>query len=207
MAVITRTLAAKGTHAACWLRGDTVFVAWQDGETLHRMQTHLPSMDVGGVQPSLTLGHNAGAYPVFAEHQGRVILAYRLGEPSFAAVFIDADTGEEIARTPFRVDGNNPIAMSATMVFAQHADASGYAIRWTSLAHLSAGQWMTSTVRGRGTGLSRVVDGMPILVDDDRASQPGMALVSYSPDGRLVAGERADVPGTPDGGVIVRRLS
>ena len=64
---------------------------------------------------------------------------------------------------------------------------------------------MTSTVRGRGTGLSRIVDGMPVLIDDDRASQAGMALVSYAPDGRLVAGERADVPGTPGGGVIVRR--
>lgn len=202
--MITRTLAQRGTHAAVWLPGDIVYVAWQDGDWLHRetVNDHMVT-----VLDGKSLGPNAGAFPVFTSHNGRVILAYRLGEPSFAAVFIDADTGDEIYRTPFRVDGNNPIAMSATMVFAQHADADGYAIWWTSLAHLSAGQWMTSTVRGRGTGLSRIVDGMPVLVDNDRASQPGMALVSYAPDGRLVAGERADVPGTPDGGVIVRRLT
>ena len=200
MAIIT--LAHHGTHAACWLRGDTVFVAWQDGETLHRMQTHLPSMDVGGVQPSLPLGPNVGAYPVFTTHQGRVILAYRLGEPSFAAVFIDADTGEELHRTPFSVDGNNPIAMGNGYAFAQRDILGTYQI-W--VAAVGIWKWSKTVHVGRPTGLSRVLNAAPVLVDDDRASQPGMALVSYSPDGRLVAGERADVPGTPDGGVIVRR--
>lgn len=204
--MIAIRIAKRGTHAACWLRGDIVYVAWQDGLWLSAVE-YVASTHEERFSRSYRLGQDAGAFPVFAEHEDRLILAYRLGEPTFAAVFVDAETGDELYRTPFRVDGNNPIAMGDGFAFVQHVDDDGYCIRWAPLERLATTFWLTSPVRGRGTGLSRVVNGVPILVDDDRASQPGMALVSYSPDGRLVAGERADVPGTPDGGVIVRRLS
>ncbi len=61
--MITRMLAPRGTHAACWLRGDAVFVAWQDGEWLvrRRMAATLPEIDTLDVLSSLSLTGLVGA--------------------------------------------------------------------------------------------------------------------------------------------------
>lgn len=203
--MISRLLSGPGAaHAAVHVRGDRVFVAWQKGETLQIRVISATSLQaLAGVSyyasRSVWVGAGAGAYPVFGRLDGRVILAYRVGAPDYVGVFENAENGRELVRTA-ALGGNSPIAMNddgvACIQLAESSISDAYELY---VGQVGTGQAWRRIGIGRPTGLSRIADGLPILIDDDRMREPGMTLPSYSSG--YVAGEH------PESGVIVRRVS
>jgi hypothetical protein len=193
--VRTTLLAPSGTFTeVAWFTGSW-WATWQDGVQL-RLVSWTVDLSRETSAQTFALGDGAGAFPRLLAWEDRLWLVYRLGGPSYAIRLVDALTGD--ARLLGYGYGNDPVALGAGFVAWQSTDD------YQVLRQPLDGQGMTTYERrGAPTGLSRVLLGQIITVDEDRRAVPGGTRPCWVGD--AVAIEVDETAGGPCD--LVRRLT
>lgn len=183
----SRTLAPSGTFTeVAWSTG-TWWATWQDGAQLIVVTISTDLTQVA-LWRTYQLGDDAGAFPRFLVWDGRLWLAYRKGGPSYAVCVWNVLTDE--VHTLGWGYGNDPVALGSG--FAAWQSTGDYQV----LRQPIDGSGPTTHERiGAPTGLSRILLGQVITVDEDRRVVPGGTRPSWAGD--AVAIEVDETAGGP----------
>jgi hypothetical protein len=184
--VLTRTLAPFGTFTDVARVGGVWWSVFQEGDHL-RLTMHAEDLSAVTAQ-AIPLGGAAAAFPKLYAWGGALYLAYRDGAEPYHGHLLQV--GTENIRDLGVVYNSDPVVMGEGWIAWQATGDPQYAI----LKQAISGGFIASAGFGHGTGLSRIVGGQVITVDDDRSAVPGYTRPCWAGDAVAVEGQDASGP-------------
>jgi hypothetical protein len=167
-----RSIAFENGSFASLARLDArVFVCFQTDPRSPESQVKVYDLATEQLVFSKVIGGGA-AFPLVHTYKGRCYVAWRRGDTGMLC--IDTIDGWLIASVGL-AHGNEPFAFEGGYIYWQ---SDNYRVVRSPLDSLGPIELLPYV--GRGTGLSRVVNGVPIVRDEDRIYR-GLTFPSYAP--------------------------